>query len=341
MINEPIVSVVLPVYNCENYVKQAIQSILNQTFRDFELLIIDDASTDETVKIINSYTDNRIQLILKPLNSGYTNSLNYGIQIAKGKYIARMDGDDISMLNRFAKQVSFLEVNHEVIVCGSWFRVIGSGKVIQLPENADLIKSHLLRGNCIAHPSVMIRKESLNRLSAVYDANREPAEDYDLWTRLALIGKLHNLQEVLLDYRIHNNQVSNKQGEKQKQNDFEIKRNLYSVLDFNFLPVESVVFEKMLNHGNGIIFKDVPVFKKMQLKLLASNSKNVFEPKSFKAEILYLDKFIIKRCFLDKKDFYPITFLQYLQVKNDLSYKLNFTDQLKLFVKSMIFFKVK
>jgi glycosyltransferase involved in cell wall biosynthesis len=339
--NSPLVSVVLPVYNCESYIKQAVESILKQTYTSFELLIIDDASTDKTVSIIKKYNDNRICLIEKPRNSGYTNSLNLGLKMAKGKYIARMDGDDISTWDRFAKQVTFLEVNEDVILCGSWFRVIGTGKVIQLPEDGDAIKLHLLRGNCIAHPSVMIRKKTLNDLSLVYDVKREPAEDYDLWTRLALKGKLHNLQEVLLDYRIHGNQVSNKLREKQKQNDFEIKRNLFSTLDFYLLPEESVVFDKMLNHGNGISFKDVTTFKKMQMKLLASNTKKIFEPKGFANEIFYLDKFIVKRCFLDKKEFYPMTFVQFLIIKNGLTYKLSLRDQLKLLIKSLTFFKVK
>ncbi len=335
------VTVLMPVYNCELYIKDAVDSILNQTFSDFELLIIDDASTDETVSIIKGYSDSRIQLIVKSMNSGYTNSLNYGIKIAKGKYIARMDGDDISMPERFAKQIDFLESNLDVILCGTWFQLISSGKVIQLPTNHELIKLRLLRGNCIAHPSVMIRKEALDEFTFPYDETREPAEDYDLWVRLAIKGKLHNLQEVLLEYRTHSNQVSHKRSAKQRHNDLLIKLELFNLLDFELLTDERSVFEKMLNYGQGIVFSDIKVYQRMQSKLLVSNIKSIFEPKGFKEEILYLDKFIVKRCFLDKKDFYPITFWQYLQVKNDLSYKLNFTDQLKLLIKSVLFFKVK
>lgn len=337
----PLVSVILPVYNCEMYVRQSVESILTQSYANFELLIIDDASTDETVAIIKSYHDERIQLIEKQNNSGYINSLNYGLKIAKGKYIARMDGDDVSLPDRFAKQVAFLEADIEVILCGSWFRILGSENVAKLPECHDDIKAHFLRGNCIAHPSVMMKKKSLDELVLVYDESREPAEDYDLWVRLALRGKLHNLQEVLLNYRIHEDQISTKKSIKRRQNVIEIKQGLFSVLDLDLLAEERVVLNKLIDNGNGICFEDVNNFKKLRLKLFASNTKAIFESNGFKKEILHLDKIIVKRCFLDKKKFYPTTFLQYLRIKNSLDFKLNFKDQCKLAIKSLIFFKVK
>lgn len=159
--NTPTITVLMPVFNCELYIKDAVDSILNQTYNNFEFLIIDDASTDETVSIIKAYTDSRIKLIEKPINTGLTNSLNQGLKLAKGKYIARMDGDDISLPERFEKQITFLEKNPEVVLCGSWFNVIGSELVIKTPENYEDIKLALLKGNCIAHPSVMMRNKFL------------------------------------------------------------------------------------------------------------------------------------------------------------------------------------
>ena len=120
----PKISVLMPVYNCELYVQEAIDSILNQTFIDFELLIIDDCSTDKTVEIINNYADKRIKLTTKPHNTGLTNSLNYGLSIAQGQYIARMDGDDVSVLDRFEKQVKFLDTNPDIILCGTWYQLM-------------------------------------------------------------------------------------------------------------------------------------------------------------------------------------------------------------------------
>ena len=274
-------------------------------------------------------------------NAKQSKARNLGIFNARGKYIAFLDADDISIKERLAKQVSFLESNHDIILCGSWFRIMAMGKIIRLPEFHEEIKLHLLRGNCIAHSSVMVRKCSLNELSVIFEISKEPSEDFDLWSRLVMRGQLHNLQEVLLDYRVHNEQLSAKQYAKQKQSSLSTKHSLFGHLDFEFTNQEKEVFDKMLNHGNGISFKDVATFKKMQLKLLASNAENIFEPKGFENEMFYLDKFIVKRCFLDKKEFYPITFVQYLTVKNGLTYKLNIKDQLKLLIKSLTFYKVK
>ena len=112
----PKITVLMPVYNCELYIQEAIESILHETYSDFEFLILDDASTDQTVSIIKKYKDACIQLIEKLLKAGYTNSLNYGLTIARGKYIARMDGDDISFPDRFVKQVTYLEANPGVVL---------------------------------------------------------------------------------------------------------------------------------------------------------------------------------------------------------------------------------
>lgn len=338
----PKVTVLMPVYNCELYIREAIDSILNQTFKDFEFLIIDDASSDGTVSIIQSYIDSRIQFIEKPLNTGYTNSLNLGLQIAKGKYIARMDGDDISLPERFAKQITFLEANQDIIVCGSWYAIIGSDTIVKLPEHHDAIKLAFLKGNCMAHPSVMMRKKLLNEFPIVYDPSKEPAEDYDLWVRLALQGSLlHNLQEVLLDYRIHNTQVSKKQNLKQMSGVLETKHRVFNCLELNLLPEEKLVLDKVINNGLGISYNDIPVFKKLQIQLLASNTRNFFEPVGFKKEILDLEKMVAKHCFINKLNYQPKTYFEYLKVRQELLFKLTIFEEIKLAIKSFIFFNRK
>jgi glycosyltransferase involved in cell wall biosynthesis len=142
----PKITVLIPVYNCELYIQEVLESILHQTYSDFEFLILDDASTDQTVSIIKKYKGARIQLIEKLLKAGYTNSLNYGLTIARGKYIARMDGDDISFPDRFVKQVTYLEANPGVVLCGTSYKIIGNGKQLSFPENHEAIKLALLRG---------------------------------------------------------------------------------------------------------------------------------------------------------------------------------------------------
>lgn len=222
----PKVSVILPVYNCENFIFETVQSVLNQTFTDFELLIIDDCSTDRTVSIINQFNDKRIQLIVKEKNTGYTDSLNYAISIAKGQYIARMDGDDICVATRFEKQVAFLDANPKIILCGSAIQIIGTDTILRHPASHEAIKVKLCFGTSFYHPSVMGRVEVFR--ANLYDKTYEPAEDYDLWTRLAFQGELANLEEVLLWYRVHENQVSNEKKLIQNKNALLSKLNMFA-----------------------------------------------------------------------------------------------------------------
>lgn len=333
------VTVIMPVYNAALYVCEAIDSILTQTFSDFELLIIDDASTDETVSLIKKYNDSRIQLIEKPLNTGYTNSLNYGVKLAKGKYIARMDGDDISRPERFAKQLRFLEANPDIVLCGSWYQIIGSDRIVKLPENHDEIKVALLNGNCIAHPTVMFRKSYADKIENLYDGSKEPAEDYDLWSRMALNGRLHNLQEVLLDYRTHHNQVTKTQSKKQRSSVLKTQRNLYSELEVDLTMEENMVFLKILNKGLGLHFQDFFVLKKIQKKLLKCNGNGIFEPIAFKKNIVDFDVIFVINYFLKREQYTPLVYLQYLQIKKLLSYKLSAGAERKLAVKSVLYFK--
>ena len=337
----PKITVLMPVYNCELYIREAIDSILNQTLTDFEFLIIDDASTDKTVEVIKTYNEGRIKLVVKPSNTGYTNSLNYGLQVAKGEYIARMDGDDISFSERFAKQVAFLDANPDVVLCGSWFSIIDSGTVKKLPENNEAIKLALLRGNCIAHPSVMMRKQILNELSVVYDVSKEPAEDYDLWVRLLSLGKLHNLQEALLNYRMHSTQVSHKRAEEQKKRVIETKFELINLLGIVWDAGEHKVFEKIFKENTIINFSEIKIFKQMQRKLFLSNNSNCFfESNGFKQYLSELEYIVLKKCFYRQKRHSPLMYLEYLLAKCKWNVKLSTEQEIKLGIKSMLFWKV-
>jgi glycosyltransferase involved in cell wall biosynthesis len=204
----PTISVIMPVYNCIDYIQEAVDSILNQTFSDFELIIIDDNSSDGTVDLIKKFNDPRIKLTLKTVNSGITNSLNYGLKIAKGKYIARMDGDDISFPDRFERQVQFMNLNPKVVLCGGGYISINHKKeFIPSQDHAELLFE--LTYYCpIAHPTVFIRKNILSQNKIEYDAKYEPAEDFRMWTILSRYGEIANIKEPLIQYRIHSNQTS-------------------------------------------------------------------------------------------------------------------------------------
>jgi glycosyltransferase involved in cell wall biosynthesis len=337
----PKITVILPVYNCEMYVQTAVESILNQTFTDFEFLIIDDASTDTTVAIVKKFDDSRIQLIQKPVNSGYTNSLNSGLKLAKGEYIARMDGDDISMPERFAQQIAYLESHPEVVVCGTTYKIVGNDKRITLPEHHEAIKIGLLWGNCIMHPSVMIRKKVVDDFSIQYDTSKEPAEDYALWVRMLSLGKLHNLQEVLLEYRLYGNQVSQKRAEEQKKNDIATKFQLLQYLEVQWNDNEFEFLERQFGKTEVVSFKDLKVFKQIQKKLELALTSGFFESKRFSQYLIDLEADVLRKCFLKQKRYSPPMYLDYLLAKYKWQAQLPLKQELKLVLKSLIFWKTQ
>lgn len=221
----PSVSVVMSNYNGSKYLSEAVNSILRQSYRDFEFIIIDDASTDGSIKIIETFQDERIVFIQNPYNYGLAKSLNIGFSIAKGKYIVRMDSDDISKLERLSLQVKFMENNDKVIVCGCMIEYFSenvgllkkfSTKWIKV--NNVNIKHQLVYGSCFAHPSVIIRKSALDMLENVYDETLLRSQDYDLWWRLAELGDFSNIEDVLLAYRVTPNMASIKHSVNQAEN---------------------------------------------------------------------------------------------------------------------------
>src|SRR5213593_1153697 len=214
MRDAPPVSVVMPVYNSAHVVADAVESILHQTFGDFEFIIVDDGSTDSTEEILREYAalDGRIKLY-KQENCGLIASLNRYCRVANGKYIARMDADDISLPARLEKQFRYLEAHSEVGVLGTWIQDVDSNRtpIIEWPVPADpvVVRWFLFFGNCIAHPSVMMRRELLDRLG-YYRPNAIHVEDYDLWIRAAEVTGVANLPEVLLQYRVSADSVSSR-----------------------------------------------------------------------------------------------------------------------------------
>lgn len=207
--SRPLVTVLMPVYNAERFLRQAIQSVLSQTFTDFELLIINDGSTDNSVTIIQSFHDQRIRLVHNEKNSGVIDTLNKGIALAKGMYIARMDADDYSLASRFEKQVNYLQQHKTVAVLATRIIQVNADDEnlgewdddIQNTSPEQIFKT-LAKTNCIAHPTVMMRTEVMR--SYTYHKKQKGSEDWDLWMRLASDGyRIDKLPEVLLRYRLH------------------------------------------------------------------------------------------------------------------------------------------
>ncbi len=211
IIPHPTVSVILPVFNGQKHLHDAIESILGQTFTDFELVIVNDGSYDKSVEIIDTYCADDARVIRvenSAEDKGLVGALNLGMSIARGKFIARMDADDIAYPNRLGRQVNFLEVNQDIDLCGSWVKPFGkvSHTVWQYPLTHAEIALRLLFNNAFAHPSIMFRKELL-AAGYRYDRNYPHAEDYELFTRLSDHVTYANIPEVLLQYRTHEQNV--------------------------------------------------------------------------------------------------------------------------------------
>ena len=212
MNNKPSISVIMGVHNGAKYLRGAIDSILNQAFADFEFLIVNDASTDESTSILSSYADQRIKIINNSENLGLTKSLNKGLAIAQGEYIARMDADDISLPERFEVQKKFLDESPKIAVVGSATIIIDdnnkeSGSKTPVTD-PDLLKFYVQLKNQLTHSSVMFRKNVILEIGG-YDESVKYAQDYDLWSRL-LHKKimLSNIEKPLLKYRFHQKSIT-------------------------------------------------------------------------------------------------------------------------------------
>ncbi|MDX2256951.1 MAG: glycosyltransferase [Pseudanabaenaceae cyanobacterium bins.39] len=249
----PKVTVLMPVYNGEKYLREAIDSILNQTFQDFEFLIMNDGSSDRSLEIIRSYNDNRIKLFDSDQNKGHVYHLNYGIDIASGKYIVRMDADDISLPSRIEKQVTFMDNNPDIGVCGTWYEIIDSNVCCKNPVDDVSIRLSLLTNSALGHPTVILRSKVLSDFNLHYDPLLVPAEDYWFWVNLSRYSKLANLPEILLQYRVHSNQISSSRKSDQQQ-----KAQLIRNLQIEMLLERSITIDEQDYHS--LLFQERGIY---------------------------------------------------------------------------------
>ncbi len=197
----PKVSVNIAAYNAEKYIKETIDSILTQTFQDFEIIIVNDGSTDKTAEIIESYGDPRIKFLQNEKNMNLVYTRNRALGESTGEYIAIIDSDDIAITDRLETQVKFMDEHRDIGVCGSWIQYFGAANsIVKYPETPDEIKCMLLFNNVIAQPAVMMRRSLLEKHNLTY--TRIFAEDYDLWMKSSFCFNIYNIQKVLLNYRI-------------------------------------------------------------------------------------------------------------------------------------------
>ena len=207
--SNPLISVIMSVYNEQEYIKDAVCSILKQTEPDFEFIIIDDCSTDDTVNIIKDINDDRIILIKNETNMGLTKNLNKALAVARGRFIARMDGDDIAMPERFATQVRYLDEHPDIMLVSCNTSTFGEQRLVSdITGSPEELRCTMLLRPVLAHPGFMFRKELYDSYGFKYDEHFRSAQDYDFAARVTRKYKIGVTPEVLLMYRAHKGQVS-------------------------------------------------------------------------------------------------------------------------------------
>lgn len=274
---QPLISVVLPVYNTENYITTSIQSIINQSYSNFELIILDDGSTDRTAEIVRTFDDKRIRFIQHE-NMGMAATLNKGIQLAKGSFIARQDADDVSYPDRFEKQITFLLENPAVAMVGSFARIIQDGnnqlRYLKHPFRNNSIKFFLFFDNPFVHSSIMMRKNVVIEMGC-YQINRASLiQDYDLWSKIADKYQVANLPEVLLDYREVSSGISQEELKNNTYREKVIDQSFQNLAKFNNPERDSINLLSQLFHrcvskkpSLNELLKALSVLKKMATQI--------------------------------------------------------------------------
>ena len=287
----PLVTVFIPLYNTEKYIRESLESILNQTYSNLEILIVDDGSTDQSINIVNSFTDPRIRLIKNSENKGIPYTRNVGLNEANGKYMVIMDSDDVALPNRVERQVEFLEENPDIDVVGSFYEIFGgkSNKIYKTSYiTPEEIKAGLLFYNRIGNPTTTIHLETLKKYNLSYNLNYFVAQDYEMWIQISKVGKLAILPEVLLKYRFgHSNITKKSLSEKTLQRKKLIDAAHKDILEFYGFKLddnELLVYNELFNDNfQSKINENTILNLPMVLEKLIEDNKN---RKIFKEEIL-------------------------------------------------------
>jgi len=298
----PLITVVIAVYNTEKYIREAVQSILDQTFTNFELIIIDDASTDNTLEILQSFKDDRIVLISNKTNQGIPKNANTALKLAKGEYIAKMDGDDISHPKRLERQLAYLNNNPEVVICGSWAQIFDADDVlIRTPVLHNEIKAGLLFLNVMFNPAIMFRSSLYKHYGCCYNEDFPVLEDYTLWLDALDQVKFANVPEVLLKYRVHSSNISVfKKNNQEMLNDYhhKIYIRFFNKLQVNYNDADLIRHRKIGLKQYDLLDKNEFIeCLNWFSKLWKHNKKvNYFNQNELKIVIIANVLYLLKKC---------------------------------------------
>lgn len=333
----PKVSVVMPVYNGAKYVKDAIFSILNQNFEDFEFLIIDDKSTDNTVEVIKSIKDPRIRLILNEKNLGRAGSDNAALAYVQGKYIAKMDSDDICLKQRFFKQVSYLDQHPEINVVGSWMQNFGySSYLNKYPVHPAMARCASLFGLPVGNPSIMLRAELFTKEGMHYNAQLKQTEDFDFFSRYADKLVVSTLPETLIKYRTYPDTTKKTILEVRGEVSHWVRENFLKSWGIPYSPKEAMIHNAIAHANLDLAESDnFSEYHDWLLKIQQYNVKRPFFDANVLQELLAEKWFFF--CYLNPQK----------KFNSNISYKKSFLGKyyemplhlrLKFFFKGMVNF---
>jgi glycosyltransferase involved in cell wall biosynthesis len=327
IMNRPMVSVVMPVFNAENYLEQAIESILNQSYTNLDIVIINDGSTDNSKNIILNFEDKRLRYFENPVNWGIVKTRNRCLEEARGKYIAVLDSDDIAFPERIKEQVEFLENNPDYGMCGSYFQTIdGNGKFlknVRFPSNDKDARTYLIVHNCFCHSTIMMRSKLAKEFQ--YLAGYDVAEDYLLWYEISKITKIINLPVYTTFYRVHQKNISTTKNNVMFGIVNKINARILDDLNIKYSPEELEIHSNSLRY-NDIFFKNKSEIQKLE-NWISKLYKEVKKNENLNARLLYqvlVEKWIVlcsnskhyKKMFLNKViSIHPSVYLNILSKK--------------------------
>lgn len=278
----PLVSFVMPVHNGEAYLKKAVDSIFGQTCSNFEIIAVDDGSTDSSLSILKSYRDSRLRVLHNPENAGVAKSLNKGLKASRGTLIARMDADDISLAQRLAVQLDFLKSHPDVGLCGAWIKRFGSGYPyhVAYPVGHETCKAYMLFSNPLAHSTVILRKSMLKENKLSYCETIQAAQDIELWQRCSEYTKIDNIPKILVNYRSHKKSVTSKYRKASLEQLLKVLERGLSKLKL-CVNRERIGFHAEVGNGSGMYRRSEIVRASEWLRLIymTNNDRNVYDAK--------------------------------------------------------------
>jgi glycosyltransferase involved in cell wall biosynthesis len=304
----PDVTVFMAVYNGEKFISQAIDSVLEQTFKNFELLIIDDGSTDESLSIAKAYNDSRIRILQNENNKGLAFTRNRGVEEAKGEFFATLDCDDIAYKKRLEIQTKFFSENKDVVLCGGRIRFIDQhskyiGKFSSLNGDQDFLKALLLFNNIYCNSTTMINTGILKKFR--YDESFAPAEDYDLFEKISSEYKIGFINEFFCKYRVHTGNVSSIKIANRNAAEKRIVERQLVKYGFSYSQQDLELHTKFTSTEFDFIANHVREYKSWFSKLLKQNAeRKIFNKRSFK---LALARQWARICFYKMKSQYSLT----------------------------------